>query len=293
MKRVRVWLTGFVFLFSVIVGVLIWSLVPDEFSFLSKGSRIGVIEVRGVIADVQDTVTNIKKFRKDKNIKAILLRIESPGGGVGPSQEIYREVRRTIESKPVVASLGGIAASGGYYIASAASHVVANPGTVTGSIGVIVPFPNFRELFEKIGYGKTIVKSGQYKDLGDPGREMTPEEKALLQETVDAVHQQFIRDVASGRNLTEAKVREIADGRILTGEMALQLELVDELGNFEDGVKAAADLANLKEEPILEYAKKKRSSLLDFLLGEDLGGRINSYLEEPLYSLRYQLPSFP
>lgn len=291
MKRPYVWLVVLMFFFFVILGVAIWSSV-SIFDLGSSGKRIGVVEIRGVIADSRDTLKAVKKFRKDQNVKAVLLRIDSPGGGVGPSQEIYREVRRTVQEKPVVASLGGVAASGGYYIASAAGHIVASPGTVTGSIGVIVPFPNFRLLFEKIGYDKTVVKSGQFKDIGDPGREMTPEEKKLLQETVDAVHHQFVQDVAKGRKLPEKEVQKVADGRILTGEMARQLGLVDELGNFEDGVTAAATLAGIKGEPKLVYAEKEKRSLLDFLIGSKLNSKINGYLENSWHILRYEMPSW-
>jgi protease-4 len=233
-----------------------------------------------------------REFRKDSNVKCILLRIESPGGGIGASQELYREVRRTIEVKPVVASLGGIAASGGYYIASAANRIVANPGTITGSIGVISYFPNFRELFEKIGFTAVTIKSGRFKDIGNPDRNMTQEERDLLQSAMDEAHRQFIRDVARGRNLSEEKVREVADGRILMGERAQQLGLVDELGNFEDAVKASAMLGKIEEEPELIYAKKKRHSMLDLLIGSEMSEAIDGYLSGSSNFLRYQAPAF-
>ena len=190
----------------------------------------------------------------------------------------------------MVASLGGIAASGGYYVASAASHIVANPGTITGSIGVISYFPNLRELFEKIGFTAIIIKSGRFKDIGNPDREMTQEEKDLLQSTMDEAHRQFIRDVARGRNLPEEKVREIADGRILMGETAQQLGLVDELGNFEDAVKASAILGKIEGRTGSALAKKKKRSLLDFLIGSEIGEQIDGYLSGSLNFLRYQAP---
>lgn len=280
-----------VFLLMVIV-FLVWVMTPD-FQLLASPNRIGVIEVRGVIDNVQESVKALKEFRQDVNVKAILVRIESPGGGIGPSQELYREIRRTIEEKPVVASMGGIAASGGYYIAAAANRIVANPGTITGSIGVISYFPNLRELFEKIGFSAVIIKSGRYKDTGNPGREMTQEEKALLQTTMDQAHSQFIRDVAKGRNLPEEKVREIADGRILMGEAAQQLGLVDELGNFEDGVKASAKLGKIEGEPDLLYAKKKKRSLLDFILGSEVTEQLDGLINGSLHILRYQAPYWP
>lgn len=286
----------FLFLLSLFLVMVIiflaWLMTPD-FQLFSRPNRIGVLEVRGVIDNVQEALKALKEFRQDENIKAVLVRIDSPGGGIGASQELYREIRRTVEEKPVVASLGGIAASGGYYIASAASRVVANPGTITGSIGVISYFPNLRELFEKVGFSAVIIKSGQFKDTGNPGREMTQEEKTLLQTTMDQAHSQFIRDVAQGRNLPEAKVREIADGRIIMGESAQQLGLVDELGNFEDAVKASAKLGKIEGEPDLLYAKKKKRSLLDYLLGSEVSEQLDGLVNGSLNILRYQAPYWP
>lgn len=290
MKRFFLFLVS-VFLLVVIV-FLAWLMTPD-FQLFSSPNRIGVLEIRGLIDNVQDSLKALKEFRQDANVKAILVRIDSPGGGIGPSQELYREIRRTMEEKPVVASMGGIAASGGYYIASAASRVIANPGTITGSIGVISYFPNLRELFEKVGFSAVIIKSGQFKDTGNPGREMTPEEKNLLQTTMDQAHSQFIRDVARGRNLPEAKVREIADGRILMGESAQQLGLVDELGNFEDAVQVSARLGKIEGEPDLLYAKKKKRSLLDYVLGSEVSEQLGGLVTGSLHMLRYQAPYWP
>lgn len=274
------------FLLTVII-FLAWLMTP-ELQFLASPNRIGVLEVRGMIDNVQDSLKALKEFRQDDNVRAIVVRIDSPGGGIGASQELYREIWRTREEKPVVASLGGIAASGGYYIASAANRVIANPGTITGSIGVISYFPNLRELFDKIGFSAVIIKSGQFKDTGNPGREMTQEEKALLQTTMDQAHAQFIRDVARGHSLPEAKVSEIADGRIIMGETAHQLGLVDELGNFEDAVIASARLGKIEGEPDLLYAKKKKRSLLDFLLGTEVSEQLDNLVNSPPGILRYQ-----
>jgi protease IV len=255
-------------------------------------SKVGVVEIKGVILDVKETLEQIKTFRDDSSIRAILVRIESPGGGVGPSQEIYQEIRQTIEKKPVVASMGGIAASGGYYVASAANYVVANPGTLTGSIGVIIRFSNFSGLFDKLGYEMITLKSGQFKDIGNPGRKMTPEEAAMTQTLIDEVHQQFIQDVVKGRNLPEDQVRPIADGRVLTGAMAKQLGLIDELGNFRNAVKAAARLGNIREEPELVYPEKKRRTVADYLVGTDVADQLRLYVSESWQPLRYQAP-FP
>jgi protease IV len=265
-------------------------MVGSDFEFMAKPNRIGVIEIRGTIADVRETLKSLKTFRRDANVKAVLVRIDSPGGGIAPSQELYRELRRLSQEKPVVSSLGAVAASGGYYVAAATQRIVSNPGTITGSIGVISYFPNLKDLFEKIGFHTVIVKSGQFKDTGNPGREMTQQEKDLIQATIDEAHRQFIADVAQGRSLPEEKVRQIADGRILMGETALKLGLVDELGNMEDAVTAAARLGKIEGEPELVYAKKKRLSVLDLLLGNEASERLNGLLEGAYDPLRYQLP---
>lgn len=274
----------------VLTGVIVWLFSDVEFSV--KGNRVGLIELKGTITSSQETLKQITDFRKETSIKAIVLRIDSPGGAVGPSQEIYREIRRTAQSKPVVASLGSVAASGGYYIASAASHIVANPGTITGSIGVIIHFPNLRELFGKIGYQMTTIKSGQFKDIGNPARDMTPEEKQLLQATIDETYHQFVRDVAVARNLPEDRVREVADGRIIMGEKALELKLVDQLGNFEDAVAKAGELAKIEGEPEVVKAKKSKFSLLDFVLGSDVGERMGDIIYDSSAFVRYQLQDF-
>jgi protease-4 len=257
-----------------------------------ESAKVGVVEVRGVILDVKETLESIRDFREDDGIQAIIVRIESPGGGVGPSQEIYQELRQTLTRKPVVASLGSVAASGGYYIASACQYVVANPGTITGSIGVIAHFANLEDLFGKVGYRMVTIKSGEFKDIGNPARPMTPEEQAMVQAMIDDVHRQFVRDVAGGRHMEERDVGRVADGRALTGEAAKGLGLVDELGNFQDAVNAASRLAHLEAEPDLVYAEKKKYALLDLLLGTEIMEQLRMVLQAPRHPLRYQLP-FP
>jgi protease IV len=274
----------------VLTGLIVWLVSDAEFS--PKHNRVGLIELKGTIISSQDTLKQIKDFRKEASIKAIVLRIDSPGGAVGPSQEIYTEIRRTAQTKPVVASLGSVAASGGYYIASAASHIVSNPGTITGSIGVIIHFPNLQELFGKIGYQMITIKSGQFKDIGNPAREMTPEEKELLQATIDETYRQFVRDVALARNLPEDRVREVADGRIIMGEKALALKLVDQLGNFEDAVAKAGELGKIEGEPEVTKAKKNKLSLIDFVMGSDVGERMGDIIFDSSAFVRYQLQDF-
>ena len=235
---------------------------------LSVKEKIGVIPVEGTIMDSEAVVSDLVEFKKNKGIKAIILRVNSPGGAVGPSQEIYREVRKTIEKKKVIASLGSIAASGGYYISSAANKIVANPGTLTGSIGVLMEFVRLQELMEKIGVDMEVLKSGEFKDIGSPYRKLTDRDKELIQELVSETKNQFVEAVAQGRNLSVEKVREIADGRIISGSQGMELGLVDQLGNFQDAVDLAKSLAGIEGEVTLVYPKRTRLSFWDMLFAE-------------------------
>ena len=284
MRKRSVLLAGsiLVLLLVALLGSIAWfSHLRGREAGLMFGEKVGVLEVKGVIANIQPTIDELVKFRKDGSVKAVVVRIESPGGGVSPSQELYQEIRRTVQVKPVVVSMGSVAASGGYYIACAAQKIYANPGTITGSIGVILQFTNFEELLRKIGFRMEVVKSGPYKDVGNPGREMTAEEKAYLQEMVNNVHQQFVRDVARGRHMKVEKVREVADGRIFTGEQAMELGLVDELGNLKDAINAAAKMAAIEGEPKVVYPEKERKSLLDYFfdqITEKLANNLQPYM---------------
>jgi protease-4 len=247
------------------VGVTPWS------------SAIGVIEVRGVIDEDEEVIDSIRRFAKADQIRAVILRVESPGGAVTPSQEIYRELLRLREKKPLIASLGEVAASGGYYIASACSTIVANPGTITGSIGVIMgTMYNVQGLLEKLGVKGTVVKAGTYKDIGSSIRDMTAEERQILKSMLDDVHKQFIAAVAEGRKMDEAVVQTLADGRIYSGEQAQRLGLVDQLGNFQDAITLAAEKAGISGEPPLVRARMQKKTwwrqLLSLWLGEILSG---------------------
>ncbi len=219
------------FLALILLALVGISSITSEWVQQGTKNRIGIVDITGLITDSQYITNQVKKFRQDKRIRGIILRIDSPGGAVGPSQEIYNEVLKTRENgKTIYASMGAIAASGGYYIASAAEKIFANPGTLTGSIGVIMAFSNAKGLMEKIGLQPEIVKAGEYKDIGSPARAMTQKERNLLQSVVTDVHQQFIEAVASGRDISVAEVTKIADGRILTGRQAHSLKLIDQLG---------------------------------------------------------------
>ena len=253
-----------------LVSIFALSYFSGREDSLWADEKIAIVEVRGVIIDPQPTVEKLIKFRKNENVKAIILRIDSPGGAVGPAQEIYSEVKKAQREKKVLVSMGSVAASGGYYVACAADKIMANPGTITGSIGVIVESLNVEDLFRKIGLRSEVIKSGEHKDMGSPFRKMGPEEKRLLQEVLDSVHEQFIQAVAEGRKLPLEKVRSLADGRIFSGDQARTMGLVDELGNLQDTIALAAKMVGIKGEPEVIYPEKKRFSLLDLLLGETI-----------------------
>jgi protease IV len=249
-----------------VISILVLSYFSGREESFWGDEKIAIVEVKGVILDPQPVIERLIRFKKSEKVKAVVLRIDSPGGAVGPAQEIYGEILKLKKEKKVLASMGSVAASGGYYIACAADKIVANPGTITGSIGVIVESLNVEELFRKIGLEAMVVKSGRHKDLGSPTRKMTEEEKKLLQEVLDNVHEQFIRAVAEGRNLPVDKVRPVADGRIFSGDQAAALGLVDSLGSLEDTIAMAAKMAGIKGEPEVIYPEKKRFSLLEMLL---------------------------
>jgi protease-4 len=251
------------------------------------GDKIAIVEIRGVIAQSSGIIDEIHQYLEDDGVKAIILRIDSPGGGVGPSQEIHREVLKVKEKKKIVTSMGSVAASGGYYIACASDLIVANPGTITGSIGVIMEFTNIEELFKKIGIKGVVVKSGELKDIGSPFREMTSEEKRIIQEVIDNVHQQFIKAVAEGRKLDRSKVAQIADGRILTGEQAKQLGLVDRIGNLDDAIDATAKLVGIEGKPDIVYPRKK-FSIWELLIRETVSAVLET-LQEKGFELNYRL----
>jgi protease-4 len=233
---------------------------------LPLGERIALIRIEGPIFDSKEAIEEIKKYLKDPTIKAIVLRVDSPGGAVAPSQEIYEEVRRAVAKKKVVVSMGSVAASGGYYIASPASRIIANPGTLTGSIGVIMEIPNLEGLMNKLGIRTEVVKSGQHKDMASIFRGIKKEEREILQGVLDNVHEQFISAVAEGRKMLREDVKKIANGRIFTGEQALKIGLIDELGNLEDAIKVAARLSGIKGEPVV-VTKEEKFSLVNLLRG--------------------------
>jgi protease IV len=278
--RLALGIVAFIFggLFLVFFGFLFlaWGVVKGESPHLG-GPRIGVVEVKGGIgmgdgsAEAELVLRQVKRFADDDDMKAVVVRIDSPGGSVGPSQEIHDEVVKLAKKKKVVCSLGNVAASGGYYVAVACPKIVAAPGTLTGSIGVISQFPNVKGLAERLDVKMETVKSGSLKDAGNPFREMTPEDRAYWQALVDRVHGQFMAAVAEGRGLEVARVRKIADGRVITGAEAKELGLVDALGNFYDAVDLAKEEAGLSGEPHLVYPPEERGRFLEQLVGNAAG----------------------
>jgi protease-4 len=263
---------------------------------LPFGDRVGVLEIQGVLDQSGEIVRQLKEFKEDRSIRGVLLRIDSPGGGVAASQEIYEEVIRVKEKKPVVVSMGAVAASGGYYIASPATKIVANPGTITGSIGAIIEFLNVRELAQKWGVELEVVKSGDQKDMGNPFREMTSEERGTLQGMVYDIQDQFVDVVAQNRGLEIPKVKAIADGRVFTGEKAKELGLVDELGGFETALKILGELAGIEGEPKKVYPKKELSFSFRDLFREETWVRWLSRSLENLSEIKIQYrynPSHP
>ena len=237
------------------------------------GPRVAIVELEGMILDVEDVVRELKSHRDNPLVKAVVIRINSPGGVVGPTQEVHQGLMRVREAgKPVVASLSSVAASGGYYAAVAADRIYANPGTLTGSIGVIMQMANVENLFKKVGVEYVVVKAGHYKDLGNFSRPMTNDERRVLQTLLDNVHGQFIDAVAEGRKLDREEVARFADGRVFSGVQAKAMRMVDELGSLEDAVNDAAKLAGLPLPPAV-VRPSRRFSLYD-LIKNQLGFRI-------------------
>lgn len=258
---------------AVFLALIVLSLLIAYFSGrtpIGGEDKVAVVNLEGVIADPLDFTAELREYEERDDVKAVVVRINSPGGGVGPSQEIYSAIKRLKKKKKVVASMGAIAASGGFYAAMAADKIVANPGTITGSIGVIVEFMNAEDLLSKIGLQGYVIKSGQFKDTGSPLRKMTPEERALIQGVIDDVNGQFISAVAEGRGLKEEAVRKIADGRIFSGSQAAKQGLVDQLGDLADAIDLGAELAGIKGKPYVIYPEKKVFGLWNAVFGDSI-----------------------
>lgn len=254
-------LIGFFFLLLMVLAGSIF-----EKRTLTWGERVGVVTIEGVIRNSQEISRQLDAYGKDGSIKAVVIRIDSPGGGVTPSQEIHNAVLAVKAKKKVVASMGSVAASGGYMIACAADRIVANPGTITGSISAMMHFANVQELLRKIGLKSSVVKSGRFKDIGSPTRPMTEDERALIQSLVDDTYEQFLDIVAKGRRIPMEDLRRMADGRLFTGKQAQKLGLVDELGDLRHAVRLAGSLSGIEGEPTVVYPAKKKLTFWDLIL---------------------------
>jgi protease-4 len=254
------------------------ALMGKSESTFSEKPGVGLVEVKGMILDSRETVRQLRHFLKKDDIKAVVLRVDSPGGVVAPSQEIYEEVKKFAAKKKIIVSMGSLAASGGYYISAPATMIYANPGTITASIGVIIKLSNIEALMDKIGIKATVIKTGKFKDSGSPSRELTDEDRAMFQSVIESTHTQFVKAVATGRRLSEDDVRKIADGRVLSGEQALAVKLVDRLGTLQDAIEEAGKQAGIKGEPEVILPPKKKVNYLDILSGgveEKFEGALN------------------
>ena len=265
------WLIGVLALLAIflVTIVAIESLLGQQISFPSYGARVGLVRVEGAIYDSRQVIGELESMVEDAGIQAIVLRVDSPGGGAAASQEIFEYVRGVQkQGVPLVVSMGSVAASGGYYIACSADTIFANPGTLTGSIGVVMSFSNLEELFGKIGMDFEVIKSGRFKDTGSWSRQMTDDERALLQETIDDIHAQFVEAVAEGRGMDYDAVAALADGRIFSGRQALEAGLVDRLGTLADAVEVAARMGGIEGEPrVQEIVRRERLTLWQLLSG--------------------------
>jgi len=275
-SRTLLWIViggGAFFLFVLAVFTLVYlSLRRGEGkeTFGGFGDKIGVVDIEGVIIEPKTVVSQLKKLAADDSVKAIVLHINTPGGGVAASQEIYQEVKRIRDQKkkPVVASIETVGASGGYYISAAANKIFADRGSVVGSIGAIAEWYNYGDLIHWAKMKDIVIKTGEFKDTGIPTRDLTPAEREYLQKLLENMSAQFIQAVAEGRKLKEEEVRALADGRVWTGEQAKPLKLIDELGDFQAAVDDTAKSVGIQGEPTLEHPEKQRRTLLDVLFGD-------------------------
>ena len=264
---------GAFFLFVLAVFSLVYLTLhanTNEAGFGGFGDRIGVVDLEGLILSPQPVVWQLKKFADDSSIKAIILHVNSPGGGVAASEEIYREVKRLRDEKHkrIVASISTVGASGAYYVASATNKIYADNGSVVGSIGVIAEWVNYGDLLRWAKLKPEVLKVGALKDTGDPSRDMTPAERAYLQSLIDNMYGQFVQAVADGRHANPDDIKAIADGRVWTGQEALPMHLIDQIGDFQTAVDETAKSVGIKGEPVLVHPEKDRKTLSDLLFGD-------------------------
>jgi protease IV len=274
-SRIFLWVAlggGAFFIFVVLIFVVVYAAMrsDDRAQFGGFGGRIAVVDLDGVIVDPKPVVSQLKKYGDDDSVKAIILHIDSPGGGAAASEEIYREVRRLRDEKHkrIVASIETVGASGAYYVASATNKIYANEASIVGSIGVIAEWYNYADLIKWAKLKQITLKAGEFKDTGSPTRDMTPAEKAYMQALIDDMHQQFIHNVAVGRSTKDEQIKSIADGRVWTGRQAVSIKLIDQIADFQAAVQDTAKSVGIRGEPTLVTPEKERKSLLDLIFGD-------------------------
>jgi protease-4 len=300
MSKTAKWVIGIIAVLVFLFGLFVLALVSWMFSDESDettttgGEKIAVVELKEEIVSSEEIVRQFKKYRENKSVRAIVFRVESPGGGVAASQEIYEEVKKTRDAgRPVVVSMGSMAASGGYYVSCGATKIVANPGTLTGSIGVVSHFINFESLMKKIGVEETTMKTGKYKDIGSPYRKTTEEEKQYFNMLISDVYDQFVDVIAEERGLKREEVLKYADGRVFTGRQAVEYGFVDTLGTMEDAVSIAAELGDIHGRPNI-VKEKKRKTLFEMLVGDaaaEVTKMRQDFLQRPLLQYRFTSPN--
>ena len=282
-SRVFLWVLlggGAFFLFLLAVFALVYFTVrtQQKDSFSGFGDKIAVVDLEGVITSPKEIVEQLRKFGDDSSIKAIIIHVNSPGGGAAASEEIYREVLRIrdVKKKRIVASIETVGASGAYYVSSATNKIFADQASVVGSIGVIAEWYNYEELLKWAKLQAIVLKAGEFKDTGSPVRPMTPAERAYMQGLIDNMHGQFIHSVAEGRHMKDAEILPLADGKVWTGEQAMPLKLIDQIGDFRAAIADTAKSVGIKGEPTLVHPEKDRKSVLDLLFGD-----VSEYLPDP------------
>ncbi len=290
--KVFIWVIAIVLGAGILFALLTSGGTPDSSGYDLSGStpKVAVVNLTGTILSSRHIVSSLQTLADNSSVKAIVLRVDSPGGGVAASQEIFEEVKSIRDTvKPIVVSMGSMAASGGYYVSCGATRIVADPGTITGSIGVIAMFPNYTRLMDKLGLRMNVIKSGKYKDSGSPFREMTESDKKYFYGVVENSYDQFLNVVAEERKLPVDKLKKFADGRVFTGQQALKLGLVDTLGSLEDAISIAARLGGIKGKPLVVEARKPQS-LVDLLLG-DFAQKFHflgkDFVEQPVLQYRF------
>lgn len=288
MTRIKkAFLVIFILVFIIFVASFMIGIVGQGF-----GDKIGIVEIEGVIADGKDAMEDIVRFKEDDGIRGVIVRINSPGGSVGPSQEIYHELKKLAAKKKVYISASSVCASGGYYIASAGEKIYANPSTITGSIGVIMEQVVAEELLKKIGIQPNTLKAGKFKDVGSPFRKMKDDERAYFQQILDSIHEQFIKDVSEGRKMPFEQVKKLSDGRVYTGTQAKELGLVDGIGTFYDTVDDMKKELGIKGKPVFVYGKRP-FSLLKWLISSATETIIKHYNAAPVYHNNYRfMPNY-